>query len=87
MTNEEFIEVFENEETNWEGDNAFQGLMIIAKYIDPIKNDIICAGEHDIIYSVDIEKLIEAGITLEDANKLRELNWIIEDDSYLACFV
>jgi ferritin len=38
------------------------------------------------IWSEDIDKLIEVGITEEDTLKLQTLNWHIEED-YLACFV
>lgn len=67
----------------WEGDNAYQGLQIIAKYSP---NELITGADHDIIYSVAAEKLLELGLTKEDALKLRELNWILEYDC-LACFV
>jgi len=82
MTTEEFYEIFESEETDWEGDNCYQGLQIIAKYT----NYLIHGAEHDVIYSKSINKLVEAGITIEDTQKLRKLNWRIEDDC-LACFV
>lgn len=88
MTTERFIDKFkEDKNPQWDGDNAFQGLQIIAKYIDPKKTYIICAAEHDIIYSVDIDELVEAGITEEDVYKLVNLNWMIEDNTYLSCFV
>jgi len=88
MNREEFEKVFDNEDTNWDGDNTFQGLVIIAKYIDIKENDIIAGVEHDILYSVDIDDIIDNGITIEDAIKLRELNWMIEEDfDCLACFV
>jgi len=88
MNREEFEKVFDNEDTNWEGDNTFQGLLIIAKYIDIKENEIIAGVEHDILYSVDIDDIVDNGITIEDANKLRELNWMIEKDfDCLACFI
>ena len=64
-------------------DNALMGLKIIEKYLP--ESGIEGAG-HDIIYSVDVDKLIEAGITEEDAKKLKEINWMIQDD-YLACYI
>jgi len=88
MNREEFEKVFDNEDTNWDGDNTFQGLVIIAKYIDIKENDIIAGVEHDILYSVDVDDIVDNGITLEDAIKLRKLNWMIEEDfDCLACFV
>ena len=88
MTQERFLELLSDDSYGaWKGDNAFKGLQIISKYISPETTDLICAAEHDIIYSVGIDKLIEAGITEDDASALRQLNWMVEDDSYLACFV
>lgn len=83
MTREEFIEIFQSEETKWEGDNCYQGLQILSKYTD----NLIQGADHDVVWGPDISKLIDAGITKEDATKLRLLNWMIEEDSYLACFV
>lgn len=37
---------------------------------------------------ISVDKIINAGITKEDAIKLRNLNWGIDYDSdYLKCFV
>lgn len=83
MTTERIKEIFEDRDAvDWDGDNAYQGLQILAKYTDCL----IAGADHDIIYSEDVEKLIEAGITEEDCIKLVNLNWIIQDD-YLACYV
>ena len=86
MNRERFEEIMSNEDATWEGDNAYKGLQIIAKYLSPERHDLIGAAEHDIIYSVDVEEILEAGITEEDAYTLRKLNWMIDCDS-LACFV
>lgn len=83
MTEEKFIELMEGDSGNWEGDNAFQGLVILSKYT----NNLIQGAGHDIIWSEDIKVLIENGITEEDVKELRRLNWMLEDDIYLACFV
>ncbi len=66
------------------GCNAIKGLLIIQKYL-PL--DGVEGANHDIIYSVDIDRLIEAGITEADAIYLRRQNWMVEDDMYLACYV
>ncbi len=88
MTEEKFIELMKEDSSgSWKGDNALQGIQIIAKYIDPAKKSIIQGAGHDVIWCSDISDLIEAGITEEDVAKLRGLNWMLEDDSYLACFV
>jgi len=83
MTEERFIELMDGDSGNWEGDNAYQGLQIIAKYTD----NLIQGAGHDVIWSENISVLIEKGITEEDVKALRKLNWMLEDDSYLACFV
>ena len=83
LTREEIEKVFENEDTEWKGDNAYQGLQILAKYSD----NLIQGAAKDVIYSCGISELIEKGITKEDVDKLRKLNWMLEDGEYLACFV
>jgi hypothetical protein len=89
MTEEEFRKIFSNDETggsllsDLEPDNALMGLNLIAKYL-PSKG--IEGADHDIIYSVDIEELVEAGITKEDVTMLHLINWGIEDE-FLICFV
>ena len=83
MIKERIIEIFKDESGKWEGDNAYQGLQILAKYTD----NLIHGADHDIIYSESIDKLIKAGITEEDCKELRRLNWMIRDNDYMACFV
>ena len=73
-------------ESKWEGCNCYQGLQIIAKYIDPAINTIVAGASHDEVGSVDTDVLAAAGITVEDANALCKLNWIVED-GYLVCYV
>jgi hypothetical protein len=83
MTEDRFEEIFQEDSGDWEGDNAYQGLQIIAKYSD----NVLQGAGRDIIWSENIEELIESGITEEDVIKLRELNWMIHDCTYLACYV
>ncbi len=89
MERKRFEELMSNEEYDggWKGDNAFQGLQIIAKYLTPEENNLIGSAEHDIIYSSDVDELLNAGITEEDAVALRNLNWMIDETDCLACFV
>lgn len=88
MTREELLEIFENTESKWTGDNAFKGLLILAKYIDPDKETIIVAAEHDIIYCINIDSILSAGLTEEDACALRTLNWMIDEwGEGFSCFV
>ena len=82
MKRQRLNQIFEETESQWEGDNAFQGLQILSKYT----NKLINGADHDIIFSCDIDDVIET-ITEDDAIALAKLNWIIEEDSYFACFV
>lgn len=65
-------------------DNVIAGIDVIRKYIK--SGEIIVAAGHDIIYSVTVDEIIEAGIIEEDVTKLSKLNWMVEYDQ-LACFV
>ena len=87
MTEEEFVEIMDDDSIKVNiGDtcNACRGLDIIRKYCP---NKGIEGADHDIIYSVSVSEIVAAGITNEDAAKLRGLNWRCELGEYLACFV
>jgi len=89
MTRERFEEIFEKTDTDFKkhkklGDHTLAGLNIISKYIP---NYVICGADHDILYSVNIDELIKAGIVEEDVILLRELNFIINGGDYLASYV
>ena len=83
MDKNEFIRIFDGDSGEWDGDNALQGLKIIEKYV-PGRG--IEGAEHEIIYSVTVDQLVEGGITKEDAEELRRLNWMVEYGA-MACFV
>ena len=82
MTKNEFKKIFKKTKSEWDGDNAYQGLQIIAKYTEYL----IQGAEHDVIFSEDIDVLIKKGIIKEDVTKLARLNWSIEFDR-LICYV
>jgi hypothetical protein len=88
MERERFEEIMKDEDIDTvfpENENALAGLNLIAKYLP--KSGVEAAG-HDIIYAADIDKIVKAGITEEDAIKLRSWNWMIDKDcECLACFV
>lgn len=86
MTRERLIEIMKTGDvTEWQGCNALAGLNIIAKYLP---NSGIEGAEHDEIFAATISSILEAGLTEEDAVKLRKLNWMIDESSTgLACFV
>lgn len=84
MKKERFIEILKNREhkppfTN----NCFEGLQIIAKYTD----DPISGSDENIIYSEHIDNIIKNGITESDVVALANLNWLVDEGEYLACFV
>ncbi len=84
MYYEQFEEIMSKYvEISWEGCNVFLGLEIIRKYLPGAG---ITAAGHDIIYSVSIDDIIEAGITDGDAIRLRQLNWMTDEEG-LACYV
>jgi hypothetical protein len=91
ITEERFLEIMQDDESSfavdWKGDNAIQGLQIIAKYMDPSVHTLIEGAGRDVIWSVNVEDLVKADITEEDVIALRKLNWVVDDDTYLACFV
>jgi len=62
---------------------ALLGLNLIARYLP---KSGVEAANHDVIYSVSVDELLEAGLTKEDAKELRDMNWMIEEDHF-ACFV
>ena len=86
MDAEALKKILDDKDAHWDGDNAFNGLQIIAKYIDPEKTTVLTGGAHDQIWSVTLEKICEAGLTEEDAHALAMLNWM-EDEGSLSCFV
>ena len=88
ITRERFNEIFDDEDIMGsglyeEGCNALKGLLIVSKYTN---KSVVDGAGHDIIYSVDIDKIIKAGITEEDVIELSRQNWMNQNDS-LACFV
>jgi len=85
MTKKEIIEVFENAKTDYvaEMNNTFIGLSIIAKY----SNYVVQGANHDMIWSEDLDNLIDADITDEDIMDLTSLGFFIEDGEYLAKYV
>lgn len=69
---------------NIDGDSTFLGFQIISKYT---KNIVQCA-EHDIVYSIGVDEIIELNVTDEDLIQLAKLNWFIDGDgNSLASFV
>ncbi len=85
MNQEDLEKILEEDYAgNLKGDNALQGLKVISAY-SPNKT-VLQGADHDIIYSVDVSELIDAGLTEEHAWELSRLNWMITDE-YLACYV
>lgn len=87
----EKLEAILNDESSypdWNGDNAYQGLQIIAKYFNPSVESIITGAAHDEMWSVDAQELLNRGVTKKDLLALHRLNWAYsEDNENLYCFV
>ena len=85
ITKEEFAEIMDSDSPidTGSGCRVLRGLMVITKYL-PLEG--IGAADHDIVFSCGADEIVEAGITKEDAMRLRDLNWMIDEDS-LAHFV
>lgn len=88
LTKEEFTSII-FDDISWEIPSktpccVIAGLKIIEKYI-PNKR-LVGGTDHDMIYSVSVDDIINAGITQEDVVKLRNLGWNKEND-YLCKYV
>jgi len=81
MQRDRLEEIFDSTESDWDGDNAYQGLQILSKYT----SNLIQGAGHDQIFSTNVDDVIDE-LTEEDAIALAKLNWHIKDDSF-ACFV
>lgn len=80
--------IFSEGDADWTGDNAWQGLQILSKYIDPMKTNLITGAGYEEIFSASVDDVLNAGFTEEDAKALRKLNWGLDDDGEcFACFV
>ncbi len=83
---ESFEEILADDEAprvDYAGCNVLLGLEIVAKYLP---KEGIVAADHDIVYSVEAEELVTAGISVNDAITLRNLNWTVQD-GILAIYV
>ena len=88
LKREELEKIFEETKSNYVGDNVFQGLLIIGNYINNFKKDVVVAVAHDILYSVEIDELLDFGLTKKDAFILAELGWMLDDDGdCFSCFI
>lgn len=78
MSIDEFNEIMNQEcqPINVE-DKIFEWLKIMKSYVKTW--DVITASECDMIWSVSVEELVNAWINYEDANKLRDCGWFVDD--------
>jgi len=76
MTKEKLIEIMKNYNIKSvkNCDNAFMGLQILSKYT----KNTIKEADFDIIYSENIDVLIDAGLSREDCVELKSFNWKID---------
>jgi len=88
MTRGRFEEIMgsESKSLKYEHDPIFLGLEVLHKYF-PLSR-VLEGANHDIVYSFNIDALITANITEEDATKLNEYGWHIDKEcDCLARFV
>ncbi len=64
-------------------DGLIKGILLMRKFCHSAD---IEGADHDIIYSIDCQQLIDAGIVQEDVMRLRLMGWHIQDE-YLCMFV
>lgn len=84
---ENFKDIMEQDyETDYDrkGCDVFDGLAIMRQYVN---NDLIVAADHDIVYSVEIQELIDGGINLGDVVQLGKLGWHVSEFDTLAHYV
>lgn len=86
VTEERLIEILRSDYAEIpEECNVFLGLKIITKYLP---KQGIEGADHDVVFSSTLTDIVAAGITEEDAIKLRKLNWMVDESGTgLACFV
>ena len=77
MTQQEFEKIFEETVRVNQTNGFFKGLQIIYKYIKDRK-DIITGAEHDVVYSVDVDDLLNEDIRIEDTIELAKLGWLVD---------
>ena len=65
-------------------DCALEGLNILDKYTD---KGVLVGANKEVIYSIKVSTAVENGITRAEVLRLKALNWMLEDESYFACFV
>jgi predicted exporter len=60
-----------------DGDTILQGLNLVARYLP---NERVVRAAHDsMVISVKVDRLKEAGITREDVELLRDLDWSVNE--------
>ena len=77
MKQEEFEKIFQETIAVEQTNGFFKGLQIIYKYIKDRK-DIITGSEHDVVYSVDVDDLLNDDISIEDTIELAKLGWLVD---------
>lgn len=80
MTIQEFFETMADESiSSYEGDGIYLGLVVMSRYIDPLKHPLVLSSGHDEICSVDAIDLVNAGITEKEVLELKKYGWEIVD--------
>lgn len=80
MTSEKFAELMEGESDYSKHKDKCRvtaGLMIITKHTGVFGVE---GAEHDIVYSVDVERIAATEITEDEVTTLREMGWFIDEE-------
>jgi hypothetical protein len=80
LNEEKVRQIIEETVSEWEGDNVFDGLLILSKYRG--SGGVIEGSGRDEIYSISVDTAIENGITEEAVKELALLDWRIQDDYF-----
>ena len=78
MNRSELQEIMNNDNTidGISRSSVLIGLNIIEKYLPGFHIE----PAHDVLYCAEIDKLIEAGLTIKDAEELRKQNWMYDGE-------
>lgn len=79
MKKKELIDIlYEHSEGIFAGDQILQGLKVMSKYF-PAHEKLLRGAGRDEVYAMKAKKLCKAGLTIEDAEMLRDCCWDVNE--------